>query len=1267
MRILLGSVPELIAIIYGNANINNVIENIKKLASFVDTHDNLRTGIITTNDYPGITYAFSLFGSADNDDMIVVSAILSAAKLQYSEYSSKFRNAANALGIDESQSNVLMQAMSQRDGFEEYKAITLLINRAVSELPALEKALSEQSDDELNTLENMGTDSIDSDDDLDKLMDLALNYFENEDEAAEVVQDILDDPNVKNNEEEIVKQGYRHLIDIANDRYSLSEDIAGELSNRAHEESGNTNEHVIDIFKRLCEEQNKLKSETLPVEDTSTENNVFSDMDEEQQQELYKTPEDEDDIFEDDKKEQEVDKKEQEADKKDQEADPKTIEEFFDKLDEIKKSGLFRAAANSTIDYITNTLAKAYESNFSGLGQIGLLFDSKGAALSIVAASREKGSLTFPITEVDDGTSHDRSIYVVLASIYKEYGNLLDKEEIFPFDDLKLTTNFSMPKYCLKLHSQFQKAYIKSTAKARNDRYGLTSIRTFINRNTLKNNEECKNFDEWVAKKNKGKDNIVNFKTIKSWYRWVIQNLIAYGIILNNIDYNMNMSNPEYSTNMLKVQNISDRVQMDVLNAIIVADRSAGIEEGLKLISLSEKNFDVINSALLNKLDPHKTHTIEIANLSDKSDKSSKSVTEFKVVFNKKEANKSDLFAYEALDQLKISGNTPTWDNVLLGRDERGGFMFWNFERFKEAKDCAYCIYAGSGAGKGVMTSSLLAAALGSKNKIFYTDFKPDNSAVIGRVAWKLGREAYTFNGSSKGLKAPFDGPFEQWSEKYDGSLMRDQEEPMQYTEKLAQYDDLWNFGNWGDESKKEFLGLMRYLKSLDLFTKITNARATDRNVKDVCVWVFDEATQASNIEKNVRKHFAAYLGSKGLLTQKQAEKPYKGMLSGEKVEKAAKEDPCIAYIQNWLAWTENIENQLLILNKISLRGSSSNVIFIFQEPKWLQEFPNGDYKVTTIANFIMGLKSRKIVGNDGLMVGVQDYGRDSITEMNTRRMALSKSAWIITEDTIVSDKYNYSVFKPYKIFTVPTVNNDGNSAPCECKEGDNPKKYFEGYVSEMLGSTEAAADILNSAFVYADEFVKNDADLGCGSLKEYIYDASNLGAVVVKSSIKDLKNTEEGDTTYSDGEETSNQSMYDELSSEQPQSGTDQLTEQIQNIDQNSESPSIDSQSQYISGTRQNYSDMSANEKIDQQIKMFQARCISLNQSVEESRTAVELKHYVDSIDELNTEINKFISLIAGTSPNYINTLNRYAGGLKDMRHRAFSTFINKMADSIV
>lgn len=115
---------------------------------------------------------------------------------------------------------------------------------------------------------------------------------------------------------------------------------------------------------------------------------------------------------------------------------------------------------------------------------------------------------------------------------------------------------------------------------------------------------------------------------------------------------------------------------------------------------------------------------------------------EYHIELDTKLANAEPLFAYKALQSMKKRGKSVSYDNAILGKMSDDSILT-NGGPIDLRKKLSHAVVAGSRAGKGVWTFSILCSAVLSKRAIFYNDNKPDMASTFR----KYGPEGFVING----------------------------------------------------------------------------------------------------------------------------------------------------------------------------------------------------------------------------------------------------------------------------------------------------------------------------------------------------------------------------------------------------------------------------------------------------------------------------------------------------------------------------------------
>lgn len=778
------------------------------------------------------------------------------------------------------------------------------------------------------------------------------------------------------------------------------------------------------------------------------------------------------------------------------------LEETEDKSDDLNKKeigSIYGAQINQVTSTLVDILTALYKSGFDAMPQEGIYINNGEGKTPFIKLGKSNEIKS----KTDEAAILDYKIMGTICSMYPQYNALYALGSSKNNTIEAVPTLYSMMNdnaICHMMHLQFQSANIDYCT-------GRNSIHRWITETQLKDSG-CNNVDEWIHKYNNGKRRLTSFKKyVQPWYRWCIKNLLVDSLDEAGIK---SLGDAD------KANSIIEAINRALRNVVVVQERNINKEKAtaekidLKLSASTALNCDDIINTLESKLNIAGSNSIKIKQLAkDNFDKYG--VLTISIEFDEKAANASDLFAYEIVDKLIESGNTPSWGHALLGKKEDGSYLFWDdFMGSPEPFKRIYTIYAGSRSGKGVMTSTLIASLMCDGKLPFYTDGKPENGACLGEIAWREGKEAYVFDGQAIG-KRPFSGYMENYT-----NGVRQPDEIASYIEQCPK-ELFVEYKAFTTEKQKQFLGVMRYLKSLQLCATIATKRASgDLPSDDWQVWVFDEMTDMSNNEKSIRALFASYVRSKTGAKEVSDDDANYYKIDPSKIKKefidksSDKYDAGLDYILQWLRWTSGIKTLVSNMSTISMGKANMNLIFIFQEATWIQE----DQKITTIGKVVKGLKSTKIVGRNALANACRDYGDASTQKEEWYTKVNSGGGWWGISESADLRSSKVTVFKPYKVWTTPLIPGTDDRDP----NGDfSSPKYLAGYISKLLGSVGvSAADILNQAYVYADEAVKT---LGyADSVKEYIYDCTNFAV---------------------DGSDNSYDVLHNELESEEDSDGT--------------------------------------------------------------------------------------------------------------------------------
>ena len=741
------------------------------------------------------------------------------------------------------------------------------------------------------------------------------------------------------------------------------------------------------------------------------------------------------------------------------------------------------------VDDTLNVLKALYETGFTGFPQEGILVrNDAGDGLSSPIIKVKNGKLVSKNIDNDLGIDNDIRLENCLSSnfkvFYRTYNRASMEDDIVPHVDYFLERYAkNEPFVCPELHLAFQSGdsrFIK----------GKISLSNWVKE------KEGMSFSEWKEKKNKNRDVLSTWKIVVDWYKWALETIFIDALMQYNKDGHQLLGDIRTESGIYKT--ISEALYNGIINVIVVTERDnkkySKIELKIATRDITEENLSVVIDEEFSISESQTMDLVPIETISN-------FVKGFRVIYKKSEANKSQLFAGDVIDSFIDSGVVPTWGNALIGKKEDGSLFFWNGfmdpSKANPSNRC-YTIYAGSRAGKGIMTSTLLASALCDNRQVFYVDGKPENGAALGRIAWEDKTEAFIFDGQPKGSE-PFDGDMENFS---FGTRVA--------TDKYISLNELNKLKIFDTNSAKVFLGVMRYLKSLMLCAEIIEGRASAELPRDNWqIWVFDEMTSMSSNERTVREKFATYCASKGIKYSNGAKKGQTSCLAALSLKdlgnpdiinpESTNYDAGIKFIYDWCSWTDALMKKILKANVISLGKADTNLIFIFQEASWIAN----DVSATTLAKVISLIQSTKIVGRNGISPACGPYGEASTVKKKWYQKVSIDGAcnWAMSSNVDIRTS-DVTVFKPFNIYTVPRN-------PEMSDEGlpENEKlRYLKGYTKKLLSAFgKQPSEVLNSAYIYANNAINtlglaksfsiSDAETQSriDSVKGYIYDSVNL------------------------------------------------------------------------------------------------------------------------------------------------------------------------------
>lgn len=452
------------------------------------------------------------------------------------------------------------------------------------------------------------------------------------------------------------------------------------------------------------------------------------------------------------------------------------------------------------------------------------------------------------------------------------------------------------------------------------------------------------------------------------------------------------------------------KIEQSFSNAILVLSYEPG--SGIKLrVSLPGRQID--KSRLENSIRSIQTYVnsaIAITNVMDYND-----VVDVQILQNEDKFLDRPYWAYKAMKVKIDNGDAISLSNGLpIGRKSNGEIVEYKLD---PSNRFLTFLAAGSGAGKGVLTLSLVAAAIGSGLPLFYMDFKPDMAPIFWNIEKQFNINTFAYDGMVQ-RRANSDAP-----NHVQGYGM---------PAEIKSYFDT-------------YAGAIVYMKAVQLMCSMAQYRA-DHGVTQDIMFVFDE-TQAMQrlvkaaVEKTVelKKTYA----------------PKKG--------KGAAEDPKGAAIYQYasilLDWFKDVDTNINTYVITTGRKSNTFCLFIGQSPDWstwtelkakADEGQLGLLSRITFADTIFKILGR---GSTTSKYGLGGDGKKNISPKELKYVANNRFFGMYDGKT--TDGADIKIFKPFL-----TLNTDDPLDKCWTKgmgkkfgyESVPDEQYFQNIAAEHPG-----------------------------------------------------------------------------------------------------------------------------------------------------------------------------------------------------------------------
>lgn len=306
----------------------------------------------------------------------------------------------------------------------------------------------------------------------------------------------------------------------------------------------------------------------------------------------------------------------------------------------------------------------------------------------------------------------------------------------------------------------------------------------------------------------------------------------------------------EYLTSLF--QEYADKGMLDYVNKLINAlstmivvlmyEKGVGIRFRLSVPG-NEFNSELFESKL--KASPTFSNASIVINTMGKT----RDTYDIQIMQDFEKYLKEPAWGYKALEAYMHNGKKPNiYSGLPIGRKLNGEIVEFKLDPSEKFLNF---LAAGSGAGKGVLTLSILAACLGNGIPVFYVDCKPDMAEVFWNMADKYSVKTFAFDGARN-------------------------EHPYGYMATQGIPDEVY----------EEFSGVattLVYLKALEWALIVAKRRTITNNTSPELFFVFDESEVAQanvisvidaiNRVRNNPEHKPKSKGDEGSETYKYATK----------------------------------------------------------------------------------------------------------------------------------------------------------------------------------------------------------------------------------------------------------------------------------------------------------------------------------------------------------------------------------------------------------
>lgn len=319
------------------------------------------------------------------------------------------------------------------------------------------------------------------------------------------------------------------------------------------------------------------------------------------------------------------------------------------------------------------------------------------------------------------------------------------------------------------------------------------------------------------------------------------------------------------------------QIEASLCNALLVLERDPASGMKIRYCNSGKELNPMTIEKLLKSI--HMNSTISVTYVSGCTD-----VVDIQIMSDEGKFLSKPSWAYKAMEVKLNNGEKPDITvGIPIGRKVNGEIVNCTFD---VTNDFLTFIAAGSGAGKGVLTLSLLGAFLGSGLPVFYTDYKPDMAPIFWEAEKHLGVPIFSYDAMVK-------------SRVHSAT-------PEKHTRGYGMQEGI-------KYALSQFTGAIMYLKSLQLMCAIADW-GIDHPYATPLVFVFDEIQAMQRVIQGMVGKIVGALNSRV---------PQKG-------QEPTEEYKYLCALSDWIKDVDNSFNTYLITTG---RAAGIYSIFIGQNP----------------------------------------------------------------------------------------------------------------------------------------------------------------------------------------------------------------------------------------------------------------------------------------------------------------------------------------------